>query len=50
MTTQDRREFKAYLHNCTNTQVQGVFDKEKSAGRADYVELAQAELERRGLA
>jgi hypothetical protein len=50
MSAQDRREFKDYLRNCTNNQVQGVLDKEKSAGRADYAELAENELERRGLA
>lgn len=50
MTTTDRREFKAYLHNCTDAQVQGVLEKEKSAGRDDYAELAQDEMERRGLA
>lgn len=50
MTAQDRREFIDYLHNCTDSQVQGVLEKETAAGRSDYAELAQAEKERRGLA
>lgn len=49
MTSQDRQEFKAYLKACTDNQVYGVLEKEQAAGRQDYVELAQAELERRGL-
>jgi hypothetical protein len=50
MSAQDRREFKDYLRNCTDNQVHGVLDKEKSAGRAEYADLAQDELERRRLA
>lgn len=49
MTEKDRKEFKEYLRNCTDRQVYGVLEKEKSAGRQDYAELAQNELERRGL-
>lgn len=49
MTSQERSEFKQYLHNCTDNQVQGVLEKEKSAGRQDYADLAQDELERRNL-
>ena len=50
MTANDRQEFIQYLRNCTNNQVYGVLEKEKGAGREDYATLAQAELERRGLA
>lgn len=50
MTAQDRSEFKEYLRHCTDNQVHGVLEKEQAAGRSDYAELAQAELERRGLA
>lgn len=50
MNKNDRDEFKAYLRNCTDRQVYGVLEKERSAGRDDYAELAEAELERRGLA
>jgi hypothetical protein len=49
MTAQDMREFRGYLKNCTDNQVQGVYDKEKAAGRDDYAELAKAEAERRGI-
>ena len=49
MTSKDRKEFNEYLRNCTDRQVYGVLEKEKSAGRQDYAELAEAELERRGL-
>jgi hypothetical protein len=50
MTARERSEFKEYLRNCTDRQVQGVLDKEKTAGRRNYADLAQDELERRGLA
>ncbi|WP_186214567.1 hypothetical protein [Burkholderia gladioli] len=49
MTSKDRQEFIQYLRNCTDNQVHGVLEKENAAGREDYAELAQAELERRGL-
>lgn len=50
MTNQDRTEFVAYLQACTDSQVRGVLEKEREAKRKDYVDLAKAELERRGLA
>lgn len=50
MTKKDREEFVAYLRACTDRQVYGVLEKERAAGRRAYVELAKAELERRGLA
>lgn len=49
MTTQERQNFKAYLRNCTNNQVQGVYDKEKAAGREEEMELAVDEADRRGI-
>jgi hypothetical protein len=49
MTAQDRKEFKAYLVSCTDQQVYGVLEKESDAGRKGYAELAQRELEHRGL-
>lgn len=48
MTRQDRQEFKAYLRTLRLHQVYGVLEKEMEAGRADYAQLAQDELERRG--
>lgn len=47
MTAQDRKEFKSYLRSCTDKQVQGVYDKERAAGRSTYAEMAQDEAERR---
>lgn len=49
MTEQDREEFIQYLRICTNSQVLEVIKKEREAGRKNYVELAKADLERRGL-
>lgn len=49
MTEQDRAEFVSYLRACTDSQVQGVYDKEKAAGRKDFAELANAELKQRNL-
>jgi len=49
MNAKDMREFRDYLKNCTDAQVQGVYDKERAAGRDDYAELAVAEAERRGI-
>lgn len=48
-TEQDRAEARAYLRMCTDRQVQGVYDKERAAGREVYAELAEAEAERRGI-
>lgn len=49
MKKQDKEEFEQYLKQCTARQVQGVLEKEKAAGRKDYAELAEQELQRRGL-
>jgi hypothetical protein len=45
-TAKDRAEFRQYLRQCTDRQVQ---DKEYDAGRTVYAELAQAEAKRRGI-
>jgi hypothetical protein len=50
ITAQDRQEFDDYLRNCTDSQVQGVLEKEMAASRRQYVKAAQEELVRRGLA
>src|ERR1700722_11388106 len=47
LTAKYIREFSAYLRNCTNEQVQGVYTKEKAAGRDAYVELILLEADRR---
>lgn len=49
LTASDIREFSGYLHNCSDQQVQGVYDKEKAAGRLAYAELAVREATRRGI-
>jgi hypothetical protein len=49
MTEQEQDEFRGYLENCTNNQVQGVYDKEKAAGRREEMALAVAEAKRRGI-
>jgi hypothetical protein len=49
ITADDIRQFAGYLRNCTDAQVRGVYDKEKTAGRDHYVALAEIEAERRGL-
>lgn len=49
MTRQDRINFGGYLRQCTDAQVQGVYEKEKRAGREDYAMLAELEAVRRGI-
>ena len=49
LSARDIREFRGFLRNATDRQVQGIYDKEKRAGRDDYAELAVAEAERRGI-
>lgn len=43
MTNRDKMEFRLYLRDCTDAQVQGVYEKEKRANRDDYAELAKDE-------
>lgn len=49
MTQKDKTEFKAYLRNCSDEQVQGVYEKERDARRRDYAELAKDEGYRRNI-
>jgi hypothetical protein len=49
VTAKDLREFRGFLRNATNRQVQGIYDKETRAGRDEYAELAVAEAARRGI-
>jgi len=49
LSASDIRDFSGYLRNCTDRQVQGVYDKEKNAGRDGYAELAINEAARRGI-
>jgi hypothetical protein len=49
----DRRraesEFRGFLREATDRQVEGIYEKEKRAGRDEYAELAIAEASRRGI-
>lgn len=49
MTAQDRHEFELYLKSCTDSQVMGVLEKEREAGRTEYVQLVKQEMARRQL-
>jgi hypothetical protein len=49
LSEKDKREFQLYLKQCTDRQVQGVYDKEKNANRKDYAELAVTEAAIRGI-
>lgn len=48
MTRKERSDFLSYLHNCTDAQVQGVWEKEHRGGRRTEQRLAEAEAKRRG--
>jgi hypothetical protein len=49
VSAQDIREFRGFLGNASDGQVQGIYEKEKRAGRDVYAELAAAEAVIRGL-
>lgn len=49
LTGREIEEFAAYLQHCSNAQVQGVYDKEKAAGREGYAALAVLEARVRGI-
>jgi hypothetical protein len=49
LTNRQREFFRAYLRGCTDQQVQGVYDKEKRAGREEEMELCQMEARWRGI-
>src|SRR6187455_1968333 len=48
-SAKDLREFRGFLRNASDRQVQGIYDKEKRAGRGKYADLAVSEAERRGI-
>jgi hypothetical protein len=48
-TRSDIIEFRGFLRNASDRQVQGIYEKEKHAGRDVYAELAAAEAEHRGI-
>jgi len=45
----DLRDFTTYLKNCTDSQVKGVYDKERAARRDMYVILVEQEAARRNI-
>lgn len=45
----DKREFIAYLRQCTDSQVQGCYEKEKAAKRQKYANLCRLELAKRNM-
>ena len=53
ITAQDKTEFKAYLRQCTDAQVRGVFENEyqykAQPDRAQYADMALDEAATRGL-
>lgn len=49
MNAREIRDFNAYLANCTDSQVRGVFEKERAAGREAEAELARAAAAARGV-
>lgn len=49
ISKQDKDDFVLFLHHCTDTQVLGVYEKERNAGRRGYAKLARDEAQRRGL-
>ena len=49
LSADDIRDFAGYLRNCTDAQVQGVYDKERKAGRWAYAELALIEARCRSI-
>ena len=49
MTRTERQSFIAYLRQCTDRQVEGVYRKEKDAGREEYADLAESEARARNI-
>jgi hypothetical protein len=48
MTNKDRTEFSAFCANATTSQLREIIRKEAAARRVDFMQLAQAELAKRG--
>lgn len=49
VSNKDKAEFAAYLRQCTDRQVIGVWQKEHDARRRQYEALAYNEAARRGI-
>lgn len=49
INAKDIKDFAAYLRQCTDNQVKGVYEKEKEANRDEYAALAILEAIKRGI-
>lgn len=49
ITSKDAAEFRAFCHNATPSQLRNIFDKEKSAGREGYAQIARDVAAARGV-
>lgn len=49
ISQRERDDFAQYLRQCSDAQVQGVFEKERAARRQVYTNLARLEATRRGI-
>ena len=49
VSNRDKQEFAAYLRDCTDAQVLGVYEKEAAARRHQYATLAAKEAWARNL-
>lgn len=48
-TKDDRKDFRAYCKQCTDTQLRNVYSAERAARRRVYADIAKEELATRGL-
>jgi hypothetical protein len=49
MTQQDKREFRGYCEQCTDSQLRNVYAKEKLARRTAYANIAREVMSERNL-
>ena len=49
MTKQDKREFRGYCEQCTDSQLRNVYAKEKLARRTAYANIAREVMIERNL-
>ena len=45
----DLEDFRGFCRNATDSQLEHIYEKERSAGRRGYANVAKQEMERRGL-
>lgn len=49
MTKQDKREFRAFCHNCTDTQLRNILVRETLMRRTAYAQIVREVMKERGL-